>query len=96
MMKETEMIMMMNWGTWEELLLGGAVIRHGTRAWDAVASELRSRTIYPFSFTPEVCKAKYRDLRKRYCGCKTWFEELRNQRVAELKRELVKSEDSTG
>ncbi|KAI3859163.1 hypothetical protein MKX03_018741 [Papaver bracteatum] len=96
MMKETEMIMMMNWGTWEELLLGGAVIRHGTRAWDAVASELRSRTIYPFSFTPEVCKAKYRDLRKRYCGCKTWFEELRKQRVAELKRELVKSEDSIG
>ncbi|RZC65455.1 hypothetical protein C5167_009145 [Papaver somniferum] len=96
MMKDTEMIMMMNWGTWEELLLGGAVIRHGTRAWDAVASELRSRTIYPFSFTPEVCKAKYRDLRKRYCGCKTWFEELRKQRVAELKRELVKSEDSIG
>ncbi|OVA13919.1 Bromodomain [Macleaya cordata] len=95
-MSETEM-MVMNWGTWEELLLGGAVLRHGTRAWDAVASELRSRTLYPFCFTAEVCKAKYKDLRKRYCGCNSaWFEELRKQRVTELKRELEKSDDSIG
>lgn len=41
----------MNWGTWEELILGSAVRRHGTRDWNVVASELRARTIY---FTPEV------------------------------------------
>lgn len=44
----------MNWGTWEELILGGAVRRHGTRDWNVVASELRARTVYPYCFTPEV------------------------------------------
>ncbi|KAL5730123.1 hypothetical protein ACHQM5_002989 [Ranunculus cassubicifolius] len=85
-----------NWGTWEELVLGGAVLRHGTHSWDTVAAELRSRTFYPYFFTPEVCKAKYQDLQKRYSGCTAWFEELRKQRVAELKRELEKSEGSIG
>lgn len=42
------------WGTWEELLLGGAVLRHGTRDWDVVAAELRTRNLCPFIFTPEV------------------------------------------
>lgn len=42
------------WGTWEELILGGAVLRHGTAAWDAVAAEVRSRTLFPHLFTPEV------------------------------------------
>lgn len=42
------------WGTWEELLLGGAVLRHGTRDWNLVAAELRPRTVYPCSVTPEV------------------------------------------
>ncbi|KAL0398611.1 UNVERIFIED_CONTAM: hypothetical protein Sradi_2204400 [Sesamum radiatum] len=84
------------WGTWEELILGGAVLRHGTRDWNVVASELQARTLYPHSFTPEVCKAKYEDLLRRYCGSTAWFEELRKQRVAELKRELARSEDSIG
>ncbi|XP_077242093.1 bromodomain 4 [Tasmannia lanceolata] len=85
------------WGTWEELLLGGAVLRHGTRAWEAVASELRTRTLCPSStFSPKDCKAKYEDLQERFYGCTAWFEELRKQRVAELKRELEKSEDSIG
>lgn len=44
----------MNWGTWEELILGSAVRRHGTRDWNVVASELRARTLYPHCFTPEV------------------------------------------
>lgn len=44
------------WGTWEELILGGAVLRHGTQSWGAVASELRARTLFPYSFTPEVKK----------------------------------------
>ncbi|XP_031501021.1 uncharacterized protein LOC116264779 isoform X1 [Nymphaea colorata] len=84
------------WGTWEALVLGGAVLRHGTAAWDAVAAEVRSRTLFPHLFTPEVCKAKYEDLQGRYGGCDEWFEELRKLRVAELRRELDKSEDSIG
>jgi hypothetical protein len=40
------------WGTWEELVLGGAVQRHGPASWHAVAAELRSRS--PASFSPEV------------------------------------------
>ncbi|XP_010278332.1 PREDICTED: uncharacterized protein LOC104612578 isoform X2 [Nelumbo nucifera] len=87
------MMAMMRWSTWEELLLGGAVLRHGTQDWEAVAAELQARILYSCSFTAEICKAKYKDLQERYCGC-TWFEELRKQRVAELKRELEKSEDS--
>ncbi|XWS12710.1 hypothetical protein CRYUN_Cryun37aG0113600 [Craigia yunnanensis] len=92
---ETEMITG-RWGTWEELLLGGAVLRHGTRDWNLVASELRTRTVSPFAFTPEVCKAKYEDLQRCYSGCKAWFEALRKQRMAELRRELEQSEDSIG
>ncbi|KAE8664513.1 hypothetical protein F3Y22_tig00112762pilonHSYRG00155 [Hibiscus syriacus] len=84
------------WGTWEELLLGGAVLRHGARDWNLVASELRTRTVSPSDFTPEVCKAKYEDLRQRYSGCTAWFEELRKQRMAELRRALEQSEDSIG
>ncbi|XP_051128793.1 uncharacterized protein LOC127249822 [Andrographis paniculata] len=85
------------WGTWEELILGGAVVRHGTRDWNVVASELRVRTLHPHSFfTPERCKAKFEDLQKRYADSTGLFEELKKQRVAELKRELAKSEDSIG
>lgn len=51
---ETETMGKMNWGTWEELILGSAVRRHGTRDWNVVASELRARTLYPHCFTPEV------------------------------------------
>ncbi|CAN4083995.1 unnamed protein product [Withania somnifera] len=72
------------WGTWEELILGSAVRLHGTRDWNAVASELRARIINPHCFTPEACKAS------------AWFEELRKRRVEELKRELVRSESSIG
>lgn len=43
-----------DWGTWEELLLGGAVLRHGTGDWTVVAEELRSHSL-PEIFTPEVC-----------------------------------------
>ncbi|XP_022724730.1 uncharacterized protein LOC111281279 isoform X2 [Durio zibethinus] len=43
-----------------------------------------------------VCKAKYEDLQRRYSGCKTWFEELRKQRMAELRQALEQSDDSIG
>ncbi|KVI00961.1 Bromodomain-containing protein, partial [Cynara cardunculus var. scolymus] len=42
------------WGTWEELILGGAVLRHGTGDWDVISSELRTRTACPYYFTPEL------------------------------------------
>ncbi|KAJ7968489.1 Bromodomain containing protein [Quillaja saponaria] len=84
------------WGTWEELLLGGAVLRHGARDWDVVATELRTRAVSPYTFTPEVCKAKYEDLQDRYSGCTALFEELRKKRMAELKKALEQSEDSIG
>ncbi|KAG2689829.1 hypothetical protein I3760_09G158100 [Carya illinoinensis] len=85
------------WGTWEELLLGGAVLRHGTRDWDVVSAELRTRLVcsYPF-FTPEVCKSKFEDLQQRYYGCTAWFDELRKKRMAELRRALELSEGSIG
>lgn len=44
----------LRWGTWEELVLGSAVLRYGNKDWNVIASELRVRTVYPFSFTPEV------------------------------------------
>ncbi|KAF5728655.1 putative Bromodomain 4 [Tripterygium wilfordii] len=84
------------WGTWEELLLGGAVIRHGTRDWEVVAAEVRARTVCPYTFTPEVCKAKYEALQRRFSGRKSWFEELRKQRMAELREALEQSDDSIG
>ncbi|KAE9599295.1 hypothetical protein Lal_00044009 [Lupinus albus] len=84
------------WDTWEELLLGGAILRHGTRDWNIVAAELRARTLSPYTFTPEVCKAKYEDLQQQYYGSMAWFEELRKKRVAELKKALEISEDSIG
>ncbi|WVY94893.1 hypothetical protein V8G54_033981 [Vigna mungo] len=84
------------WGTWEELLLGGAVLRHGTKDWNVVATELRARTVFSYTVTPQVCKAKYEDLLQRYSGNKAWYEELRKTRMAELKRSLEISEDSIG
>ncbi|XP_020096214.1 uncharacterized protein LOC109715547 isoform X2 [Ananas comosus] len=84
------------WGTWEELLLGGAVLRHGAAAWDAVAADLRSRTPFPTLFSPQECEVKFAEVQERYCGCDAWYEELRKQRVAELRRELEKSENSIG
>ncbi|GAU31467.1 hypothetical protein TSUD_386310 [Trifolium subterraneum] len=87
------------WGTWEELLLGGAVLRHGTRDWNVVAAELRARTVYPYTFTPEFLKVTigwttlviYTNVVHR-----VWFEELKKTRVAELKKALERSEDSIG
>ncbi|XP_030543612.2 uncharacterized protein LOC115750416 [Rhodamnia argentea] len=84
------------WSTWDELLLGGAVLRHGTGDWDRVASELRARIVWPCEITPKVCKAKYEDLQRRFSGRTAWFEELREQRIAELRRALEQSESSIG
>ncbi|KAI3676761.1 hypothetical protein L1987_86374 [Smallanthus sonchifolius] len=95
-MDDVSVVMRKVWGTWEELILGGAVLRHGTGDWDVISSELRTRTVFPFYFTPEACRARYEDLQHRYTGCKYWYDELRERRVAELKRALEKSEESMG
>ncbi|CAM0906311.1 unnamed protein product [Alopecurus aequalis] len=92
--KEEEGCGGVGWGTWEELVLGGAVQRHGAASWDAVAAELRSRS--PCSFSPEECEAKFSEIQARYSASDAWFDELRKQRVAELRRELRKSESFIG
>ncbi|VAH28925.1 unnamed protein product [Triticum turgidum subsp. durum] len=45
---------------------------------------------------PKECEAKFSEIQARYSACDAWFEELRKQRVAELKRELRKSESFIG
>ncbi|KAL2343980.1 hypothetical protein Fmac_005265 [Flemingia macrophylla] len=87
---------MVTWSTWEELLLGGAILRHGTRDWTVVAGELQTRTVPSSNFTPEVCKAKYEELQQQYSECTDWFEELRKKRTAELKKDLEQSEELIG
>ncbi|KAH6794653.1 hypothetical protein C2S52_005130 [Perilla frutescens var. hirtella] len=55
------------WGTWEELLLAFAVNRHGTAAWDSIASELQKRISDPnLSLTAQNCRLKYLDLKRRF------------------------------
>ncbi|KAH9611835.1 hypothetical protein KSS87_019514 [Heliosperma pusillum] len=84
------------WGTWEELILGGAVLRYGSHDWDVIAKEVQSRTLFPSRFSPQVCKAKYEALQEHYSGSSAWFEELRKRRVEELRRALDMSDDSIG
>ncbi|KAL8459834.1 hypothetical protein ACS0TY_031663 [Phlomoides rotata] len=56
-----------DWGTWEELLLAFAVNRHGTGAWDSIASELRKRTSDSnLALTAQNCRLKYIDLKRRF------------------------------
>lgn len=69
-------------------MLGAAVLRHGTAAWDDVAGELRSRTHFPALYTHQVCEVRYEEIQERYSGSDTWFEELRKERIAQLRREL--------
>ncbi|KAK4379634.1 hypothetical protein RND71_001496 [Anisodus tanguticus] len=55
-----------SWSTWEELLLAFAVKRHGLKDWESVAMELQTRSTLPAQLTPQICKYKYRDLRRRF------------------------------
>ncbi|CAM8989584.1 unnamed protein product [Rhodiola kirilowii] len=84
------------WGTWEELILVSAVLRHGTCQWEAVVAELRARTLVPGRFTAEACKEKYEHLQRHYSTCSDLLEELRKHRIEELRRTLVKSDGSIG
>ncbi|MCO5570162.1 hypothetical protein L7F22_023879 [Adiantum nelumboides] len=91
------------WGTWEELLLGSAVLKHGADNWALVAEELQSRARASFLFTPEACRAGYHAIQLRFGaaagregGSTQWYEELRRLRVAHLKRELEQYDSSIG
>lgn len=83
-------------GTSEDLLLAFAVNRHGTHAWDAIASELHKR-IPALSLTSQNCRSMYLDLKRRFLDglpddgdtkSGALLEELRNLWVAELRREV--------
>ncbi|KAJ0965044.1 hypothetical protein J5N97_026182 [Dioscorea zingiberensis] len=96
------------WGTWEELLLACAVGRHGTRRWDSVATEVQSR-MTPSSallLTPFRCRQRFNLLQLRFstavatdggAGSRVevlLIEELRKLRIAELRREVDRSDHS--
>ncbi|KAH9624251.1 hypothetical protein KSS87_016054 [Heliosperma pusillum] len=87
------------WGTYEELLLACAVNRHGTNTWDSIANEIHIRRRFnnPFYFSPETCRRKYVDLKRRFTADHDGHsdsnrlrivEELRKLRVQQLKRDL--------
>eukprot|EP00250_Pteridium_aquilinum_P019715 c24548_g2_i1 orf=365-3709(-) len=91
------------WGTWEELLLGSAVLKHGADNWALVSAELQSRARASFSFTPEACRAGYHAIQLRFGAdggregsAALRYEELRRLRVAHLKRELEQYDNSIG
>ncbi|XP_060217023.1 uncharacterized protein LOC132644447 [Lycium barbarum] len=102
--KEHRMETKKTWSTWEELLLAFAVKRHGFKDWESVAMELQTRSSLPAQLTPQICKDKYRELRRRFINSYDdekeddvdangdvaipWIEDLRKLRVAELKQEL--------
>ncbi|KAL5544407.1 hypothetical protein UlMin_008191 [Ulmus minor] len=95
------------WGTLEELLLAFAVHRYGSDSWDSIAAELRKRSSTPQLLTPQTCKEKFHDLKRRFSrngvvsttddSSKTsipLLDELRQLRVAELRREVERNDRS--
>ncbi|KAI5079862.1 hypothetical protein GOP47_0005341 [Adiantum capillus-veneris] len=95
------------WGTWEDLLLASAVLRHGMDNWTTVSCELQARAflVPPSSFSAEACKVRFWILNGRFSSCNSgtirdgkipWFEEVRKLRVAQLKRELEHYDGSIG
>ncbi|KAJ4896240.1 DNA-binding bromodomain-containing protein [Raphanus sativus] len=90
------------WGTWEELLLTCAVKRHGSKDWDSVAKEVGSRSSLDAS--AHDCSLKYQDLRRRFDDDDGQgntddrdgeiVERLRSLRVAELRREVQRRDES--
>ncbi|MCO5574813.1 hypothetical protein L7F22_028606 [Adiantum nelumboides] len=95
------------WGTWEDLLLASAVLRHGLDNWTSVSCELQARAflVPPSLFSAEACKVRFWILNGRFSGSSSgtirdgkipWFEEVRKLRVAQLKRELERYDGSIG
>ncbi|XP_057956390.1 uncharacterized protein LOC131149714 [Malania oleifera] len=93
------------WGTLEELLLACAVNRHGTKSWDSISTEVRNRSSNLQVFSPQNCRRKYYDLRRRFTDggdesemdgdrLADMVDELRRLRVAELRREVQRHDVS--
>lgn len=98
------------WGTWEELLLACAVNRHGFKDWDAVAMEVQSRTTRLLAtarhceqrfhdlsrrFTDDVPPPRQNGTAAGdNADHVPWLDELRKLRVAELRREVQRSDVS--
>ncbi|KAJ0246608.1 hypothetical protein HA466_0171190 [Hirschfeldia incana] len=91
------------WGTWEELLLTCAVKRHGSKDWDSVAKEVGSRS--SLNASARDCSLKYGDLKRRFDDDDDGegdtderdgeiVEQLRSLRVAELRREVQRRDES--
>ncbi|KAH7301570.1 hypothetical protein KP509_23G032600 [Ceratopteris richardii] len=95
------------WGTWEDLLLASAVLRHGIDNWSKVSLELQARAyLVPASlFSAEACEVRFWILNSRFSSCSDntvrdgkipWFEEVRKLRIAQLKRELEHHDGAIG
>lgn len=87
------------WGTLEELLLACAVNRHGPESWDSIAMEVQNRnsSVSPAFLTPQNCRDKFHDLKRRFMSknddddsaCSLLVvDELKRIRVEELRREV--------
>lgn len=61
------------WGTWEDLLLASAVLKHGTNNWSTISEELQSRVVLfnlsPSLFSAEACKCRFLTLNGRFSSC---------------------------
>ncbi|XP_050383233.1 uncharacterized protein LOC126800006 [Argentina anserina] len=95
------------WTTWEELLLACAVHRYGTHSWDSVASQLRKRCSNLHHLSPDTCRHKFHDLRRRFdhpndAACDgddksspiPWLDKLRQLRLDELRQEVERHDSS--
>ncbi|KAK2641357.1 hypothetical protein Ddye_023120 [Dipteronia dyeriana] len=93
------------WGTLEELLLACAVNRHGTKSWDSIAMEVQTRSSTLSFLTPQTCKDKFHDLRRRFgftptsqsdaeLGTGFLVDQLRRIRVQELRDEVQRRDVS--
>ena len=84
------------WGPLEELLLACAVNRHGTKSWESIAMEVANRTTSTSFLTPDNCKHKFDDLKRRFTSQNDdesasfvlMVDELKKVRVEELRREV--------
>ncbi|KAH9740918.1 DNA-binding bromodomain-containing protein [Citrus sinensis] len=89
------------WGTLEELLLACAVNRHGTRSWDSIAMEVQNRSSALSSLTPQSCRDKFNEIRRRFTvknGAESTslvplVDQLRQIRVQELRAEVKRLEE---
>lgn len=90
------------WGTLEELLLACAVNRHGTKSWDSIAMEVQNRSSALSSLTPQSCRDKFNEIRRRFTaknGAESTslvplVDQLRQIRVQELRAEVQRRDVS--